>query len=147
MAVADIEGAASPWVVVPLAAGAHLAGWYGTVLVGHQRFEPQLFIAGSMGDSNLYFRRGYYLARCLGRQISWLDRVVQFCIAPLAVVQDALELVGLRAGLGRDVATVRAQLLARLERGATPFHEQGAELLRGTPFSAAAPRSAYHRRA
>ncbi len=108
-------------VLVPVCALLHGLAWYGTVVVGHVRIEPALATEGGPEDSNLYFRRGYYLARDLGTEVGVLDALVQFTIAPLSVVQDGLALLGLRRRLEHDVALERARLVSRLARGEAPL--------------------------
>lgn len=111
-----------PWLVlVPTAALVHVLSWWFTVKVGHEVVEPELQLEGGAEDSNVYFRRGYYLARDLGCAVSPLDRVIQFCIAPLSVVQDGLALFGLRLRLERAIERERARVLARLSRGGSPL--------------------------
>jgi uncharacterized membrane protein YGL010W len=110
-------------VLVPIGALVHLLAWYGTVIVGHGRIEPKVVVSGRLEDSNLYFRRRYYLARGLGRDVAWLDVLVQFSVAPLSVVQDCLALVGLRHELEEEIGRERADVLARLAHGAAPLSE------------------------
>ncbi|MBK8256106.1 MAG: hypothetical protein IPK82_25985 [Polyangiaceae bacterium] len=111
----------TPWIVVPIAVGVHLAAWYGTVVVGHEKLERLVETGTGTEDSNVYFRRGYYLGRNLGVSVTHVDHLIQFCIAPLSVVQDALSSVGFRRGLQERIVTQRTGIELRLADGAPPF--------------------------
>lgn len=108
-------------LVIPAAIAVHLAAWYGTVAVGHQKLEPWLATAEGREDSNLYFRRGYYLGRDIGAPVNGLDAFIQFCIAPLSVAQDALLCAGLRRSLQSAIDDERERVTARIERGEAPL--------------------------
>ena len=108
-------------VVLPAAATVHLLAWYGTVVIGHLRLEGTLPVGGHRDDTNLYFRRGYYLGRGLGAATGRLDPLVQFCIAPLAVVQDVLAGLGFRRELQGAVASERGRVLERIAQGVPPL--------------------------
>jgi uncharacterized membrane protein YGL010W len=116
-----IAARVSPWITIPIAALVHLVAWYGTVVIGHEKIEPGISTGDRIEDSNLYFRRGYYCARNLGQPASIVDALAQFCIAPLAVVQDALVLFGARADLETRIEDERARILERLELGQAPL--------------------------
>ncbi len=109
------------WIVVPAAASVHALSWYATVLVGHTRFEQKLVVGGAVEDSNLYFRRRYYLARGLGRAVGPADVLVQLSIAPLSVVQDLLVLAGLRRELEGEIERERERVLDRLRQASPPL--------------------------
>jgi hypothetical protein len=90
------------------------------------QLEPHVLVAGAREDTNVYFRRGYFLALKLGIKASVLDTIIQFSISPLAEVQHVFEWLGLRRGLEDAVADERQHVLARLERGA-PFADESRE--------------------
>ena len=120
-ALADV---AAWWIVVPAAALLHIASWWGMVVFGHGRIEPDVDVDGRRLDSNVYFRRSYYITREVGSETRSIDALVQFCIAPLSVVQDALVTLGLRRGLERAVIDERQRLLRRLAEGAPPLAQR-----------------------
>ncbi len=121
LAAGALMALASPWVLAPLLFLAHCGAWYVLVGVAHQRFEPAVRVGGASEDSNLYFRRGYYLGRSLGAPVGTLDAVIQFCIAPLAIVQDGLALLGLRCELQEQIVRERERILERIARGEAPI--------------------------
>lgn len=121
----------SPLLVVPVAIGVHLVAWYGTVVVGHEKIEPPIRVGGGAEDSNLYFRRGYYLGRGWGLPVGLLDSLIQFSIAPLSVVQDILVVVGLRRGLQARIEAERAAILEHLSRCVAPWAGEQGHSLRG----------------
>lgn len=113
-------------LALPGAVVLHASAWYGTVVLGHQTLEPPVNLGPDRGkaertDSNLYFRRGYYRAKNLGTGVTFIDVLVQFCIAPLSVVQSALAFLGLRVKLERAVEIERGFILQNLARGSEPF--------------------------
>ena len=121
-AVAGLAVASLPAVVlVPAAVALQLFAWWVAVVMGHERFEPLLQVGAQREDSNLYFRRRYYLAQNLGTAARPIDVVIQFSIAPLAVVQDALVFLGLRHRLERAVLAEQAQIVERLAEGRSPL--------------------------
>lgn len=109
------------WLVVSTALALQMAGWWATVALGHERFEPRVDVDGRDEDSNLYFRRGYFVVRGSGRDVRRIDGLVQFIIAPLASTQDALDALGLRRTLSRAVDAERDAILGRLRAGQRPF--------------------------
>ena len=112
----------SPVTILPASAIVHLLAWYVTVVIAHGELEPQLDVGTQhREDSNLYFRRRYFLAHHLGTRVGPLDALVQFSIAPLAVVQDALVLVGLRHSLERAIAGERARVPDRIAARTSPL--------------------------
>lgn len=126
-ALAGVAAQTAPAVVViPAAVAVHLLAWYGTVGVGHGKLEPWIDVGGQREDSNVYFRRGYYLGRDVGAEVHRIDGLIQFCIAPLAVAQDVLLLAGLRASFQQAIEAERARVLQRIERRLAPLAD-GAE--------------------
>ena len=107
--------------LLPLAAAVHALAWVLTVSVGHARLEPGVMLGGYTEDSNLYFRAGYFTAREIGCPVAPIDRVIQFCIAPLALTHDALVSVGFRAAYERRIVRQREVVLERLRCGHPPF--------------------------
>jgi uncharacterized membrane protein YGL010W len=97
--------------------------WVLTVQLGHERFEPTLLSADSRGDtprpvsSNLYFRRGYFTLRNVGRPASLLESFQQFAIGPFATTLEALFSLGYRPELRARIDAQVQLCLARLARG------------------------------
>ncbi len=114
------DAVAWPAIVV-LALASQALGWFATEVVAHRWLEPTLVLPDGPQDSNLYFRRSYMTGANLGTTIRRLDRVVQFCIAPLAVVQDACVLLGARLPLERSIEAETLRIRLRLAAGAAPF--------------------------
>lgn len=136
-ALAGVAARTGPAVVViPAAIAVHLLAWVGTVGVGHGKLEPWIDVGGQREDSNVYFRRGYYLGRDVGAEVHGIDGLIQFCIAPLAVAQDVLLLAGSRGSFQRAIEAERARVLRRLERGLAPLAD-GVESTSLRPCSAA----------
>jgi uncharacterized membrane protein YGL010W len=107
--------------VLPLAASVHVGAWILTVSVGHTWIEPVLESAGTLENSNLYFRSGYFMARSLGCPVSPIDSMIQFNIAPLSLTHDVLLLLGLRREQEQHIARQRELVLQRLHCGQAPF--------------------------
>jgi Protein of unknown function (DUF962) len=80
--------------VVPCALVLHASAWFVLTVVGHVHCEPRLLTSRGAVDSNEYFRRRLFLARNLGVEANLADAVVQFCISPMAAMNDWLELFG-----------------------------------------------------
>jgi uncharacterized membrane protein YGL010W len=118
---AELAAQASTWFVVIAALGVHLVTWWATVELGHVKFEPWLQLGPKREDSNVYFRRSYFVARDLGCRVTATDVLVQFLIAPLSSTQDALSWLGLRTSLTRAIDAERDRIVDRLRRGARPF--------------------------
>ena len=66
---------------------------------------------------------GRQVQRGLGAPTQFFDRVLQFSIAPLAHSNELLFALGLRGELAQRIADERAQVVARLQAGQTPFDE------------------------
>ena len=115
-----VRSAPSAWLL-PLAAAVHALAWVLTVSVGHARLEPGVMLGGYTEDSNLYFRAGYFTAREIGCPVAPIDRLIQFCIAPLSLTHDALVSFGLRAAHDRRIVRQRELVLERLRSGQPPF--------------------------
>lgn len=114
--------AALPFALVaPIALTVHGLAWYATVVVGHEHLEGAVELSTGFEDSNLYFRRGHYRGLALGAPLGLLDPMLQFCIAPLAVVQDVLVVLGARHGLERTIEERRDRVLANLAAGRPPL--------------------------
>ena len=57
----------------------------------------------------------------VGAEVSPIDVLIQFSIAPLSVVQDALVGLGLRNGLEAAVLIEQSRILERLAEGRAPL--------------------------
>ncbi len=111
-----------PWYwLAPAACALHLCAWYGTVVIGHRVLEPPLDVDGAREDSNVYFRRGFYLGTDLGTELTLLDRLNQFQIAPLSVVFELLFLCGLRRDLKERVEEEASSIRDRLAKSGVAF--------------------------
>jgi hypothetical protein len=98
-----------------------LVAWWLAVRVGHVRIEPSVLTPGGAEDSNLYFRRRYFVAANLGVPISRADVFVQFAIALLASTRDVLVWCGFDGKFAREVDFLREGILIRLRQGLSPF--------------------------
>lgn len=110
-------------VLIPLTLIFHGLAWYLLVVVGHLRHEPMIETPRGPVDSNEYFRRGLFLAKNTGVQVSFFDKLIQFSISPLAATHELFEVLGLRGEIGAQVAAVRAEFIANglhLKRPASP---------------------------
>jgi uncharacterized membrane protein YGL010W len=125
LAGAAVRAVPSAWLL-PVSALLHATAWALTVWVGHRRFEARLQRAGKVEDSNLYFRRGYFTARNIGQRVRFIDRLIQFNIAPLALTHDALVWLGLRERQELRIARERERVLQRLKRGEPPLASDAA---------------------
>ncbi len=135
---------------LPLCAGTlavHALAWFVAVQIGHQHCEPTIMAADSPespafeANSNLYFRRGYFLLRNVGREPSLLEALHQFGIAPIATLMDVLCFFGYRSELRARVAVLADACMDRIARGEMVFAsppsraELGEPLLDGRVFS------------
>jgi uncharacterized membrane protein YGL010W len=97
--------------------------WFLTVQIGHGRFEPTVVTADRAGgapvevSSNLYFERGYFVLRNVGRPVTWLEAFQQFAIGPLGVTLDVLFAFGYRPQLKADIHALVRTYASRLARG------------------------------
>jgi uncharacterized membrane protein YGL010W len=118
-----------------LAVNAALQGvaWFLAVHVGHERCEPNLLSAEQEGEtpsavsSNLYFERGYFLLRNIGRPVDGLESFQQFAISPFVATLDVLFACGYRPDLRADVQTLVGTYVARLARGEAVLREEARE--------------------
>lgn len=112
-----------PLVMLLVFSGLHALAWFLLVVVGHEKVEPLIRTDQGREDSNLYFRRHYYLARNWGIETSLGDLLAQFNIAPLAVVQDLMVLFGFGRQRQARIERKQAEILDRIDAGKTPFEE------------------------
>src|ERR1700722_14222637 len=97
--------------------------WFLAVQIGHERFEPSLLAGKTESNqpihvsSNVYFDRGYFLLRNVGRRVSALASFQQFAISPFAATLDVLFLFGYRPKLQARIRTLVGAYLARLATG------------------------------
>ena len=102
-------------------AAVQAAAWYVTVRVGHDRYESDLVVrdAGETrnASSNIYFDRGYFVFRNIGRRASFIEAFQQFAIGPFAMTLDVLFMLGYAPDLRRRIASFTDVVLLRLERG------------------------------
>jgi hypothetical protein len=111
-----------PVQAVIAALAVHLSAWYIGVKLGHETLEPHVQLgAGQHEDSNVYFRRRYFVACNLGRRAGWLDGAVQFAIAPLLLAFEAVWQVGWRYDVEQKMSIHRRRILERLATGQPPF--------------------------
>ena len=109
--------------LVALNAAVQWISWYLAVHVGHERFEPSLLAADVRGDepaavsSNLYFRRGYFVLRNVGRKVTPLEAFQQFAVSPYAATLDLLFVFGYRPDLRRRIEMLAGEYAARIARG------------------------------
>jgi len=97
--------------------------WFVTVQIGHERLEPTLLAAATPGaapapvSTNLYFDRGYFVLRNVGRPVTFLEAYQQFAIGPFALSLDLLFALGYRASLRAQIEARIAVYVGRLARG------------------------------
>ena len=101
----------------------HGLSWLLTAKLGHEVLEAPVKTGkqGQQEDSNLYFRRGYYVGSNLGTKTTVVDRIAQFCISPLALVLDCAWQWGFRSELGDKVSVQKNIIIERLAAGASPL--------------------------
>ncbi|HEY2513115.1 MAG TPA: hypothetical protein VGI39_19740, partial [Polyangiaceae bacterium] len=106
-----------------LNAAVQLVSWYLAVHVGHERFEPSLLAADARGQapvavsSNLYFRRGYFVLRNVGRPVTELEAFQQFAVSPYAATLDLLFSLGYRPALRARIEELSSEYAGRIARG------------------------------
>ena len=95
--------------------------WYVTVKIGHDTYEHDVAVrdgdATREASSNLYFDRGYFLMRNVGRRASFGESFQQFAIGPFAMMLDLLLMLGYAPELKTRIASFTRTVLQRLERG------------------------------
>ena len=108
-----------------LNAAVQLVSWYLAVHVGHERFEPSLLAADVQGQvpvavsSNLYFRRGYFVLRNVGRPVTELEAFQQFAVSPYAATLDLLFALGYRPALRARIEEIAREYAASIASGET----------------------------
>ena len=109
------------WQALLVAFVLQCAAWFGTVVIGHMRYEPTVD-GGAAGplDSNLYLK-GWNRMRGFGREPSPVEAFTQFAISPLSNTLDLLFALGLCKGLEREIATVRERAAQRIREGRAPL--------------------------
>jgi uncharacterized membrane protein YGL010W len=96
--------------------------WYLAVHVGHDRLE-RVVVRDALGgppylaSSNVYFERGYFVLRNVGRRATFVESLTQFAISPFVVALDALFALGYAPALERRIADFTQQVVDRLARG------------------------------
>jgi uncharacterized membrane protein YGL010W len=102
-------------------AAVQAVAWYVTVRIGHERHEHDIVVReGSAlreASSNIYFDRGYFLLRNVGRRASFVESFQQFAIGPFAMTLDLLFALGYAPDLQRRIASFTDSVLQRLEHG------------------------------
>jgi hypothetical protein len=87
------------------------------VTICHRHVEPFVETDTGREDTNLYFRRQYYLGRNLGIELHPVDRWAQFCISALSSAWEVGELLGVHNPDDAAIRTERARVLTRLKLG------------------------------
>ena len=127
-----VEWGAAAWLshqlptlpLLALAAVVQGGAWAALIFIGHTRFEAHLDVEGKPASKGLYFERHYNFGKGLGTSVNLYDRMLQFSIAPLAHSNEVLSALGLRRDLEQRVSAERANVVARLAAGQTPFVEE-----------------------
>jgi uncharacterized membrane protein YGL010W len=98
--------------------------WFLAVRIGHERFEPTLLWTED-GESpvpvssNLYFRRGFFFLRNVGRSVSVVESFQQWAISPFAATLDLLFSLGYRPDLRARIDVLARTYMGRIARGET----------------------------
>ena len=117
-------------MLVAINAAVQGVAWFLTVRIGHGHFEPTVATADRAGgtpaevSSNLYFERGYFVLRNVGRSVTWLEAFQQFAIGPLGVTLDVLFALGYRPELKADIHSLVGTYASRLARGEAILGEE-----------------------
>jgi uncharacterized membrane protein YGL010W len=109
------------WPACPLVLALHVAAWALAVDFGHTKLEPALCIDGVAQDSNVYFRRRYFVARHVGCATNSTDAFIQFSVSLLGSTHDLLALLRRSNPLSGAVEHEAARIRERLARGLPPF--------------------------
>lgn len=115
-------------VLVPVAAVLHLAAWFLSVKICHQRIEPMVRTPRGWEDTNVYFRHGHHWGSNLGVTLRPIERFTQFCISALSSTWDFLELFGIENPDEAKIAALRDVLTERLARGEPYFAAVGSSV-------------------
>jgi uncharacterized membrane protein YGL010W len=121
VAADQIAARAPASIVLPGALAVQIAGWYLSVIVGHERLEPRVEEAGRLVSTNVYLEKRMFRLRNVGRRAGPVDAFVQFAIAPYHLTFEALFRLGYRPALRRRVKALEAAGLRRMARGGRLF--------------------------